>query len=275
MADFWAHIYYGQQLKKSFSDITSKGHIFSLGCQGPDVFFYEAFAVHTNPKNLGELIHEDQVQLVFKTAFEYLKKNDTEDLRNYIYGWVLHYFIDKNVHPYIDSKRLWVHKRLEANIDTYIINKYEDQRIHALDSSEILTLREGHFDVFKMYQFIGEKIFDKKIDFDVIKKSIKNFRMFHKVFNQKYKVFEYIIRGIGKLLKRDLKIYFYHDINRVELPKDIHEVDALFEKGLSEGLSTNKLLKDYLENKVSIEDIMKNFEAIDYSGMPIKKQENL
>jgi len=267
MADFWTHYYCGSKLLKSHSEMIQSKKIFYLGCQGPDLFFYKKYAVHTTPKNLGELIHEKQTKEVFHEALLYLKSNFSETLLSYILGWISHYIIDKNIHPYIDSKTDWSHKRLEANIDTYIIDKYLDKPIYRMDSKQILKVTSAHKDIIKLYQIIGKKRFNHSLSKDDYKKCLRNFSRFHKVFNQKNKIKRWLILLIGKLMGRNLSIFFYHGPGEVKLPKDIHQVDLIINESIEEISKIIEDLKKFLEDDVSLENMLENFKNINYSGI--------
>lgn len=267
MADFWTHYYCGKKLLNYHPDLIENNKIFYLGCQGPDIFFYKRYAVHTTPKNLGELIHNNYTRDVFKEAFLYLKHNFSEAAVSYVIGWVLHYILDKNIHPYIDSKTQWNHKRLEANIDTYIIDKYLNKPIFRMDSKGILKVTKDHDDIIALYQTVGKQVFNFSLSKGDYIKSLKHFSVFHKIFNQKNKIKRWLILFVGKLFGKNLSIFFYHGPGEVKLPKDIHQIDLIIDKTVKETTMIINDLKKFLEQKITIDDVLEHFEEINYSGV--------
>lgn len=267
MADFWTHYYCGRNIIKNDSDLIKDQKIFYLGCQGPDIFFYKKYAVHTTPKNLGELIHKDQTKDVFYEALMYLKSNYSEALLSYIVGWISHYVLDKNIHPYIDSKTNWSHKRLEANIDTYIIDKYLNKPIFRMDSKNILKVTEAHDEIIGIYQSIGENIFNHSLSKEDYIKSLKNFSRFHKIFNQKNKIKRWLILQVGKLMGKNLSIFFYHGPGEIKLPNDIHQVDFIINETVKETSLILEDLEKFLNDTITAEDVLENFKAVNYSGI--------
>lgn len=267
MADFWTHYYCGKSVIKNNPNLIKDDKLFYLGCQGPDIFFYKKYAVHTTPKNLGELIHKDQTKEVFNQVLLYLKENYSEAVLSYIVGWISHYILDKNIHPYIDSKTNWSHKRLEANIDTYIIDKYLNKAIFRMDSKNILKVTEAHDEVIRLYQSIGEKIFNHSLSKEDFIKSLNNFSTFHKIFNQKNKIKRWLISMVGKLMGKNLSIFFYHGSGEIKLPEDIHQVDLIIKESVKETTEILHDLEEFLENKITGEDVLKNFDTINYSGI--------
>lgn len=266
MADFWTHYYCGKKLINANKNLINNEKIFYLGCQGPDIFFYKKFAVHTTPKNLGELIHENKINEVFKEIFIYLKNKPSEQLKNYVFGWILHYVLDKNIHPYINQNSEWSHKRLEANIDTYIIDKYLKKTIFEMSSKEILAVTEEHNIIICLYQRIAKNVFDMSLSKKDYIKSINNFSIFHRVFNQKNNIKRSLILLIGKLIGKNLSIFFYHGPGEIKLPKDIIEVDLIIEKSTVEASIIIQELIKYLNGYISLEDLFNNFEGLNYSG---------
>jgi len=266
MADFWTHYYCGRNLIKEHPDLIQDEKIFYLGCQGPDVFFYKKFAVHTSPKNLGELIHENKTNDVFREAFIYLKENQSEPLTSYVVGWILHYILDKNIHPYINAKKDWNHKRLEANIDTYVVHKYLNKPIFRMDSEKILKVTKEHDEVIALYQEIANNVFKISLSKKYYLKSIKNFSVFHKVFNQKNSIKRWLILLIGKLFGKNLSTFFYHGPGEIELPKDISRVDLIIKTSIKEASLIIEDLNEYINDQISLEILLENFDGLNYSG---------
>jgi|GEM_PF-5480411 len=267
MADFWTHYYCGKKLLKKHSDFIQNKKMFYLGCQGPDIFFYKKYAVHTVPQNLGELIHESNTKDVFKEVFIYLKDHPSKELSSYVIGWVLHYILDKNIHPYIDSKTNWSHKRLEANIDTYIIDKYLNKPIFRMDSKDILKVTNAHDGVVSLYQYVGRQVYNHPLTKDDYIKSLKHFLLFHKIFNQKNKIKRGLILFIGKIFGRNLSIFFYHGPGEIKLPKDIRQVDFIINETIDEASKVINNLMRFVKDEITIDALLENFNHINYSGI--------
>lgn len=267
MADFWTHYYCGKKLLKNHSDLIEENKIFYLGCQGPDIFFYKKFAVHTTPKNLGELIHKRDTKDVFAEAFMYLKEHPSKELSSYVIGWILHYILDKNIHPYIDSKTDWNHKRLEANVDTYIIDKYLNKAVFRMDSKNILKVTQAHDEIIGLYQTLGKHVFNHSLSKKDYVKSLKNFSIFHKIFNQKNKIKRWLILFIGRIFGKNLSIFFYHGPGEIKLPKDIHQIDTIIDETVKETARILEDFKKFMNDEVSINEVLDHFKAINYSGI--------
>ena len=264
MADFWTHYYVGKQILKDYKDLNT--NYFLLGCQNSDIFYYYKFKVETIPPNLGKLIHNSQIKNTFEKTFDYLSENKNLLVtKSYIYGFITHYILDKNIHPFINSKSNFNHKRLEADIDTYIVDKFLDKSIFQMNSKDILYLDENSNQIYEFYEFINNKIFNTELNQKIFKKSILNFNLFHKIFNNKIYLIRKIIIYFFNLFKLDLKNYFYRRKKYIELPKDISNVDKIIENSIIEIKSYLEKVDMYLDNKISKKTLLENIDR-DYIG---------
>ena len=109
-----------------------------VGTQGPDIFlFHRLWPPVTIYKALfgtASLIHREKPEKLFDGFAEYLKNCKNRDLaKSYIYGFILHYALDRNCHPYVyafqnqitaQNKKihsLAAHNQVEHAVDTYLL----------------------------------------------------------------------------------------------------------------------------------------------------------
>lgn len=79
---------------------------FSLGLEGPDLFFYYATSYLIHEKNIGNLAHEVNTNTFFKNLIEgrnLFSENDAElsIADAYICGFLGHYTLDTMTHPFV------------------------------------------------------------------------------------------------------------------------------------------------------------------------------
>ncbi|MFD1849983.1 zinc dependent phospholipase C family protein [Oceanobacillus bengalensis] len=132
MPNIWTHILFCEEVVDTVNQtlLSAKNEAYlKLGAQGPDPFFYYNFwpwikeepihkignALHT--RNCGNFL----VDLVNSV------KDQNERMKAYVTGFVTHYILDKNTHPYIhyhagyeESK----HQKLEITIDTIMMKRF-------------------------------------------------------------------------------------------------------------------------------------------------------
>ena len=116
-----------------------------LGTQGPDFLFYHRLLPHMRGKpslSLGSKLHAADPAVLFGNMRSNLTDNPIA--KSYAAGFLMHYALDRNAHPYvycleeqyIKARHIhyWnfvVHNRIELNIDTYMLRErfgYSDAR---------------------------------------------------------------------------------------------------------------------------------------------------
>lgn len=154
MPGFTAHYLFGQniygQLEPSILKKALRDHhaAYSLGLQGPDLFFYflPSYMIHEN--NIGSVAHTAKTNLFFRHLLErqnqFSDRQQQEIARAYLAGFLGHYILDAHCHPYV-YWRTGYHKKnpargnryhgrhmaLEADIDRELLQLYK----HCLPSS--------------------------------------------------------------------------------------------------------------------------------------------
>ncbi|MCK5811343.1 MAG: zinc dependent phospholipase C family protein [Clostridiales bacterium] len=141
--------------------IEEKKNLFQLGAQGPDFFFYYKPWSLFNKRitSIGGEMHDYFTSQFFIDGFLLIKEKGIEEKQNllvYLLGFLCHYYLDKNAHPYvnyIEKTGIWdfdggvhefSHYNLEYTMDIRLWGKYENQR--AIDIDESLLLKTDDFD---------------------------------------------------------------------------------------------------------------------------------
>lgn len=148
MPGFIAHLSFGEQSLSFIQSpettkiIESHPKVFNLGLQGPDVFFYHIPAYLFYKKNIGNVMHRENVMLFFEHLINVRNSFDDIHDRNicdaYIMGFIGHYSLDVTCHPYIYYKSdhfnnlkrssaydFGKHVSLETDIDHILLDHYK------------------------------------------------------------------------------------------------------------------------------------------------------
>ncbi len=112
---------------------------FDWGCQGPDILFYHLFPTGRR-ENFGAIFHREKIPQSFfyltRTVCTLSAPYEAHLLFAYLMGYVCHYCLDRQVHPYINDRCRAVthpnrelsptiqHRLLEADLDRAYIQKY-------------------------------------------------------------------------------------------------------------------------------------------------------
>lgn len=144
MPGFSTHYLFGLNTYKHLDEFEIKKRIhknhaaYSLGLQGPDIFFYflPSYLIHED--NIGAITHEKRIGAFLHYLIESRKLfPDSEEHKiaeAYIAGFLGHYLLDTYCHPYIYCKSRFeektaryhgAHMRLEVDIDSELLQLYK------------------------------------------------------------------------------------------------------------------------------------------------------
>lgn len=129
---------------------------YSLGLQGPDLFFYFLPCSAGIGPNIADIMHKQNTGLFFEKLLEtvdsYAGTDEFNTAASYCLGYMGHYLLDTGMHPYVYSqigtsasnRTLGVHFGLESDIDRILLWHYKHKKpAQFLHSSVIkLTTRE-------------------------------------------------------------------------------------------------------------------------------------
>ncbi len=311
MPDIITHILFGCDMldklhKNKWKNIIKNNkNLFLLGCQGPDIFYYNDFLPWIKNKRgpkIGVLMHEKKTGDFFVEGIKYLKDNcqdkkDFELLFVYLAGFMCHFALDTNAHPYVfyftgeyDEDRVETHKykgfhkRLEQAIDVILLKEkkgmeaYEYPVFKKIDVGTSLP----HI-IINFYDYIFKELFDFNLNSDIVNDS----------YNDKKKVFKilYDPTGYKKKLLRVLDLFFKGKIDYKDMiyprkidntldymnknhVKWVHPCDKneefnysfydLYDMALNQGHYMIKTFIYFLEDTISENDMKKAYPNLSY-----------
>ncbi len=146
MPGFVTHYLFGVKSYKALNNkelkniIKNNRNSFSLGLQGPDIFFYFLPTMLGKKVNIASKMHKENTNRFFQEMIKYMSdihgKKAYETACAYIHGFMGHYILDTNMHPYVYSrvgtstsnKTMGKHYGLETDIDREILWDYKKLR---------------------------------------------------------------------------------------------------------------------------------------------------
>lgn len=255
---------------------------YNLGCQGPDLFYYNDFLPWIKNKRgpkIGTIIHQKNTKSLFLESIDYLKNTqghgDFMALASYFSGFIVHYTIDSHGHPFINArtKNFPEHKVLEMNLDIYFMEKYWNQRAYLI--SPLPTINIGKklpSIIVEFYKNIVSKVYGISLDDRVVNDSYKDYQRFFNISYAPKKTKRFFLGMLNAILPIDISIYTYDDNADNEfLSKDeLLEFEDLLMTGVSEGVKLIELIDSYLRGEIEKEPIAKSLSDISFSGKPSK-----
>ena len=310
MPDIITHILFGCDMldkldrSKWKNTIENNKNLFLLGCQGPDIFYYNDFLPWIKNKRgpkIGGLMHEKKTGDFFVEGIKYLKDNckkDSELLFVYLAGFMCHFALDINAHPYVfyftgeyDEDRVETHKykgfhkRLEQAIDVILLKEKRGMEAYKYPVFKKIDVGTSLPDIIiNFYDYIFKELFDLNLNGDIANDSYKDKK---KVFKILYDPIGYKkkLLGIldlffnGKIDYKDMiyprKIDSTLDYMNKNHVKWVHPCDKneefnysfydLYDIALNQGYYMIKTFICFLEDTISEYDMKKAYPNLSYT----------
>lgn len=184
MPAFSTHYIFAKELVpflKETADFEVNEDAVFLGTQGPDIFFFHRILPWMNGKSLrkyGSMLHRSKPEILFENMRKYCEiSNEPSIAKSYTYGFILHYALDRNCHPYVyflQNKITDVHKltnphtahnTIEFSIDSYLLNKrFGIKEPVKFNTAEIITDDKNVIEeVGRLLEYIVPKTIGKEI----------------------------------------------------------------------------------------------------------------
>lgn len=158
MPTTYAHYTFGRSVLKELNEdirepITKNIELFNIGLHGPDMLFYYKPLKSNKVNKLGNEIHKINANTFFEKAKKIiLSYDDNNKAFAYIAGFICHYMLDSQCHPYIRLKENQIsHNEIEAEFDRFIMLKDNLDPITFKPTSHIVPSIENAEYIYKFF----------------------------------------------------------------------------------------------------------------------------
>lgn len=242
------------ELSKLFSGKLNIDAVF-FGTQGPDIFFFHRVMPWMGGKSLrsiGSRLHRAKPSDIFDAMADYVKSVDYERIAaSYAYGFICHYAMDKNVHPFvygwqkkvIDSKPVLkgftVHNRIEFSIDTVLLHDilgvekpqdFKAQHTVPTDSKVIQKISE-------MLVYVVEKVLNVKITKKDVETALRDLKYMEKITHDKTGIETVFLKTLSTVLIVKL---FGYDPTAMIRPKSVDKARVFLNEEKRAWINPNK-----------------------------------
>lgn len=168
MADFVSHHLFGEQALPVFPMPAQRAAArrpacFFWGCQGPDPLFYRKIVFGSPLHKTGNRMHSEKTAELFAAlarTVHCLSDEAREMAEAYFYGFLCHYALDSEIHPYVYCRQEQLHSanvrllssaihcEIETDIDCVLYQRHTGRAVttfkpgdhYQLDSAELAVL---------------------------------------------------------------------------------------------------------------------------------------
>jgi hypothetical protein len=225
-----------QEFLHSNADFKFNVRAASIGAQGPDIFFFHRSAplmIGKSRRKVGSALHRAKMGEILDAFADYCSFSPDIDIaKSYMYGFILHYVLDRGCHPYVyamqaklleQNKHIYKHSAhnvVELSIDTYMLStKMRLSSPTDFDSSAtISTDPRITEEVSHLLSFVIPRVTSKVVSEEEVVQAIKDTKACQKILRDKTG----IISGLSKSLEFIFgPITKYYKISAMIKPKDL------------------------------------------------------
>jgi len=160
MPSIAAHYYFGQEIAKRISSVSSEiteiiqqnMGIFNLGLQGPDLLLYYRPFVKNKVTKLGAEIHSRPARDFINYALHNIREVKSNAALGYLLGLTCHFILDSSLHGEINqyAPKLRQHLLLEAEMDRQVIEDNFSCKPHAFKRHLLVKTTNDKWDFLSL-----------------------------------------------------------------------------------------------------------------------------
>lgn len=221
MAEFVSHYLFGQEILELMPEAAQNAAkkyktAFNWGLQGPDPFFYHALALGAPFKRYANLMHTQKTDALFYAFARAVNRLSDERqiiAQAYFYGFLCHYALDSNIHPYIYCRQMqWkqklqnvadssIHCRIESDIDYELYKAKHQKPVTEFNIDREYTLSEQESAVISvLLHYILKSVYNVDIQTKKIRMCFDEMRQVVKVLYTKNQAIFYGLKKLECLL---------------------------------------------------------------------------
>lgn len=206
MPAFCTHYLFAQDLMpwaKENAKFNYIENVVNVGTQGPDIFFFQRVLPVVMPgqagMKTGSALHKSQIEKILAAFKEYLEQNQNDIAKSYIYGFIMHYALDRNCHPFVYAMQEKMtnankhihnssaHNKIEMALDSYMMyQKKGITNVKTFDTSKTIELTQNQKEeIGKLLSFVISKVLNKEVSKDQVVVAINDSTKFQQILRDK------------------------------------------------------------------------------------------
>lgn len=183
------------EINKQFASTKDEYDAFRWGMQGPDIFFFVLKRLSGEYKlnKMGIEMHNKYIAQPIEAMIKYLSTCEGAEygiVYNYIGGYLCHYALDRNMHPYVyyavdtmcgedktPVRQSYYHRVIETALDIIFLREKQEKTVYEYGIKKIIEKNYISQDIIaKMYRSVFNDVFGIDIEENFIKKAFSGYR---------------------------------------------------------------------------------------------------
>lgn len=258
--------------------ITENLPAYYSGSQGGDIFLlykFYFFLCGAKMKMLGWALHYTRPQRFFCEGADYVKKQGSDTLKSYFYGYITHYCLDMFLHPHInaETKPMSTHNTLECALDI-LYAKENGVDAYAFDKEKFArdTIVHGE-EIDTFYKEMSYLFPGLKVDEHPYTKAANYYVYYNGLVSQPTKADLAKLKMLNIISQLKLKTMLYQPVETYEGLYDYDFYFGLLDTAVKWAVRRIELVQAYFEDRVNITQLQSEFYNISFHGKAIVPQE--
>ncbi len=167
----YAHYVFGKKVYRRLSKaekeiICEAKDAFLLGLHGPDLLFYYYPLGKNRVNQQGYRMHKKIAADFFEKGKILYRKEQSSPLRAYLYGFLCHYILDSECHPYVSlytEEKDCGHLEIETEFDRYLMELDGRDPLEYVPIHHLVSRRDTREQIARMFDGVTEQQIDKSI----------------------------------------------------------------------------------------------------------------
>ena len=181
MPTTYAHYKFGNEVISALprplqSSIENHRELFDIGVHGPDILFYYQPIKKNRVSGQGYELHDRKADGFFRHAAEVLESvDDAAAARAYLYGFICHFALDSECHPYIEKmiqESGITHSEIEMEFDRLLLKEDYINPVRYLGTKHIHPSRENAEVIAPFFEGLTP---------ETVEKALKGMIFYHKM----------------------------------------------------------------------------------------------
>lgn len=223
MADFVTHTLFGERVITEMPALAQRifhSHpaSFYWGLQGPDLLFFRKALFGSGPLHkYASMMHNEKNTELFSCMIQYidaLDDTDKEIALSYFFGFLCHYALDSEIHPYVYCRQYELKKKnpsvsgsafhcqIETDIDSALYPKLKKEPITSFSPEKFYTIpKEECFVIARIYTFVLKRVYGQSVSYEEIVKCFSDTLTIQKLLFSGSKAVFAATKGLDALIR--------------------------------------------------------------------------
>ena len=237
---------------------------FYLGCQGPDILYFRNFQPWRPAREsfmLGIAMHTNNIRELMQSALEYTRQytgRDKDELISYIAGFLTHYAIDKNAHPFVYDKAgtdTEIHHAIEFMWDSYTAKEQWDIEPQAFDIKTEVMYDEVCDGICAWYQAAAKDVYQKDLPPYAMRQAQKHLAVAKNMLANIGLAGRMLARVVSRIIGFDVATMMYPQQRDVSVfsGEEYKGMQGMLARGVDEACDMMNFALDYISSNAQIE----------------------